>query len=141
MLRSTIALSLSACAAANWATLSNNIATIDLGSLTKAQSAAFKETGFQVARNGSIRFEAHSNPSTGYAWHVKEDMANGAFTVEENWVRDDAPEGYVGVGGTRYWTISASEEVGDGTFAIWLGRSWEGEKHAMNVHEFPIHIY
>ena len=61
------------------------------------------------------------------------------FDVQETFVFDDAPEGYTGVGGTYYFTLTAGEESGTGAFEISYERSWE-EDNALAAFRIPIQV-
>ena len=84
--------------------------TIDIGMLSWSDGIeALEESGMPLPKGNQIRFKVRGNPTTGYEWVVNEAAANGLFTVERKYVRDEAPERYVGVGGTYYFTLTAGD--------------------------------
>ena len=72
----------------------------------------FEEYGLTIPIDETLTFKVSGNPTTGYEWHYNDDVVNDAFVVTEEYVMDtveDWQEGYTGIGGTYYFTLSASE--------------------------------
>ena len=61
------------------------------------------------------------------------------FKVKETYLGDDAPEGYTGVGGTFFFTLTAGEQSGTGMFEITYRQYWE-EGNGMITYSIPIHV-
>ena len=61
-----------------------------------------------------MRFSVLGNPTTGYQWHYNDSENNKLFHVERNYVQDviEGCEHCVGVGGTYYFTVTASDSIG-----------------------------
>ena len=115
------------------------VPTVFLDELNMLQHSILKSTGFFVEKKSSLRLAVSGNPTTGYGWSVNHEMANGAFTVTEEYVTDPHAPGMVGVGGTYYFTIEAGPEEADGTISLAYGRSWEPAP--VQSYEFPVHIF
>ena len=115
------------------------ITTVFLDELNKFQHAVLKSTGFFVERDDSLRLALIGNPTTGYGWNVNESNANGAFTVTKEYVQDEVPEGFTGVGGMYYFTIEAGSEIGDGSIGLTYSRA--DDLNATKQFEFPVHIF
>lgn len=66
------------------------------------------------------------NPTTGYLWSSS--LSSGSeptvALVSTNYVQDPAPDGMVGVGGTRYFTFQALDS-GRAVITLLYQRSWE----------------
>ena len=121
----------------------DGVATINLNSLNADQSAYLEDSGISIARDqGAIRFCVSGNPTTGYTWNQKPELAIGAFTVEETYCQNESPAGFVGVPGTYYFTIKAAAGSAEslGIFALWHGRVWEGEERALEAKAVLIKI-
>lgn len=62
------------------------------------------------------------NPTTGFMWNAT--VSPGLEIQSSDYQQDKAPEGMVGVGGTRTWVILA-KDLGDQKFSASYRRSWE----------------
>ena len=142
MLRFSAALSCvfaATCSASQVLSEEDLVSTVFLDELNMLQHSVLKSTGFFVEKEKSLRLAVAGNPTTGYSWEVNEEMANGAFTVTEDYIMNDAPPGMVGVGGMYYFTIEAGPEQAEGTISLAYGRSWESTP--VSTYEFPVHIF
>ena len=117
----------------------NLITTIFLDEYNQLQLAVLIAAGFFVERDDSLRLALIGNPTTGYEWSVNEDNTNGAFTVTKEYVQDEVPEGFTGVGGMYYFTIEAGSEIGDGSIGLTYSRA--DDLNATKQFEFPVHIF
>ena len=104
----------------------------------------YTEYGFTIPENETITFKVSGNPTTGYEWHYVETENGAAFDVVEDYIMDPVPEGhedYTGIGGTYYFTLSASQEAEKGNsswFTISESRDWE--EYDIQSYTFPIYI-
>ena len=87
----------------------DDIITINLSSVNREFKSTLEQTGIPLKAGGQIRFQVRGNPTTGYQWQELCCNSHGAFSVEKSFKRDPAPEGYTGVGGTYYFTITANK--------------------------------
>ena len=110
--------------------------TIDLGSLNAHSLDVFANLGLPLNAGESVRFQVSGNLSTGYRWIVREEAANGLFTVESLYVPEVRA---LGAGGTFYFTVEAGSDIGTGSFQIYHARPWEAE-NIVGSFEIPIHI-
>ena len=77
----------------------------------------YTEYGFTIKEDETITFKVSGNPTTGYEWYYMEDANGEAFDVESDYIQDEIKpwqRGYSGIGGTYYFTLSASEGVNKG---------------------------
>mmetsp|Transcript_16128 Transcript_16128/g.21852 ORF Transcript_16128/g.21852 Transcript_16128/m.21852 type:complete len:90 (-) Transcript_16128:102-371(-) len=87
-----------------------------------------------------MRFEIGGNPTTGYQWYVNLPSANSAFDVVKSYRAADNPEGYMGVGGTYFFDVTAGDNAGSGHFEIDYYRPWESVNSSMNSYKIPINV-
>ena len=87
---------------------------MDLGDLTLR--AGLREDGLQMRPGQEQKFRVQENPSTGYKWLVDNnpDVTKNLFTVEELYVRPDAPEGMYGVPGFKEFIITMADDANSG---------------------------
>ena len=111
--------------------------TIQLDQMKAMGLAALADKGLMLETGGMLRVAVQENPSTGTKWNVVPNLANGAFAITEDFVPFREQPGSPGV---RYFTLDAGDAAADGTFSIWLGRSWEGVENAQKSFTFPIHV-
>ena len=84
---------------------------IDLDQMQSDTKRVFADTGFTIPAEKTLTFKVSGNPTTGYEWHYVETENGAAFDVVEDYIMDPVPEGhedYTGIGGTYYFTLSAS---------------------------------
>ena len=115
--------------------------TIDLSRLDESNMSQLSQTGVPMKAGDSLTFSVRGNPTTGYTWNVREEAANGLFSVEESYKVDEADPSFTGVPGTYYFTLTAGNAAGSGDFSIWNGRTWEGEQNSLDSLTIPIHIH
>ena len=114
---------------------------IDLSELEYSNLSQLQQSGFPMKVGDSKQFSIRGNPTTGYTWNLHEDdVADGAISVEKSYRVDDAPEGWTGVPGTYYFTVTANA-AGEGNLDIWHGRVWESEANSENTIKIPIHVH
>ena len=113
---------------------------IDLDTLDDSLANSLFQDGVHIRSQDILRFKIRGNPSTGYEWIVNESAINGAFTIKKSFSYHDAPEDYVGVGGTYTFEILAGDETKEGEFSIYEGRSWEPAEDAMAFLQIPIYV-
>lgn len=76
-----------------------------------------------VLKNGeTFSLKLMENPSTGYSWQLK--LSPGLSVLSDNYTQDPAPEGMVGVAGTRLWEIKVVAPGSQRINAIYK-RCWE----------------
>ena len=115
--------------------------TIDLSRLDEANMSQLSQTGVPMQVGDSLTFSVRGNPTTGYTWNVRDEAANGVFSVEKTYKVDEADPSYTGVPGTYYFTLTAGNAAGSGDFSIWHGRTWESEQNSLQSFTIPIHIH
>jgi len=75
-----------------------------------------------IAQNTRFAIQLRENPTTGFAWNAT--VSPGLEIQSSDYQQDKAPEGMVGVGGTRTWVITAND-LGMQKFSASYRRSWE----------------
>ena len=143
MLKFAVALSsafAATCAARKLQAYQNDdqITTIYIDELNMIELAVCMSAGFFVERDNSLRLALIGNQTTGYEWVLDQESANGAFTVTEEYVQDEVPDGYMGAGGMHYFTINAGSETADGTISFTY--SGPGDDFALSEYEFLVHV-
>ena len=58
---------------------------INLDTIGKTYKTELEQKGLLVKSGDSIFFQVRGNPTTGYEWHVDEEVTNGAFTVKKKY--------------------------------------------------------
>ena len=122
-----------------WNDMPNSILSIDLDSFDLDAVDRVEKNGFELSRGGYLTFVVSGNPTTGFEWDATQAATNGMFEVCGEYVADEAPEHYAGVGGTYYFTIKAGDSVGDGSFDIAYDREWD-ELAPYWGYSIPIHV-
>ena len=104
---------------------------IDLDNIPTEMNSVWIENGFQLPKGESLTFQIRGNPTTGYHWHFDENSRMEAFDVEVEYKEDERREGeelFTGIGGTYYFTLTASDtaEINDsGILNLQQSRDWE----------------
>jgi predicted secreted protein/putative hemolysin len=75
-----------------------------------------------ITQNTRFAVVLAENPTTGYTWNAT--LSAGLELQSTDYQQDNAPQGMVGVGGSRTWVIIA-KDLGDQKFSAVYGRSWE----------------
>ncbi|MFA6225260.1 MAG: protease inhibitor I42 family protein [Methanoregula sp.] len=75
-----------------------------------------------IAQSTRFAIQLAENPTTGYQWNAT--ISPGLELQSSDDRMNDAPQGMVGVGGTRTWIITA-KDLGTQKFSASYGRSWE----------------
>lgn len=92
----------------------------------RAVMGAYNETAngtvVDVTKGEIVAIALGENPTTGYMWNAT--LSSGLTLLNETYAEDKHPEGMVGVGGTRTWTLRA-DGAGDQTFSAVYKRPWE----------------
>jgi len=102
-----------------------NVALLD----DKARIYQLENFGLALTVGDVYELRIHENPSTGYSWNLSTESESsfaGIISVDKTYVRDAAPEGYVGVGGQAVYKITALG-AGTASFEINEIRPWEPE--------------
>jgi sulfatase modifying factor 1 len=77
-----------------------------------------------VAVGEEFTVELASNPSTGYSWVLAGSLPSWLILVNDEYIPDPVPPGYVGGGGTEYWTFRATA-AGTATLTFDYKHPWE----------------
>ena len=125
------------------------VATVELDKMNMIGLAVLYSAGLPMEAGTKLRFKIGGNPTTGYEWFADEEAADGAFTIEKEYLMDTpGPECIVegenlctGIGGNYYFTITAVDEgPAEGVLSLIYGRSWDTENSALKSHDIPIHV-
>ena len=107
---------------------------------TRPVSLTRADAGREVAlvRGQRLVVSLAANPTTGYQWALVD--AGGLVPVgEPAYVRDPAPPGIAGSGGTSVWTFAA-ERPGRGTLRLAYGRAFEPGVAPGQTFEVPVDV-
>ena len=110
---------------------SNGILTFHLSKMNEAAINKLSVRGFSITASHGIRLAVEGNPTTGFEWDLVQGTndTNGVFDVCGDYYPDESnpmADGIgTGTGGTYYFTITAGEASGTGTFSIAYSRDWE----------------
>lgn len=75
-----------------------------------------------IAQDTRFAIRLRENPTTGFTWNAT--VSSGLEIQSTDYELDKAPQGMVGVGGTRTWVIGANG-FGTQKFSAIYRRSWE----------------
>jgi predicted secreted protein len=88
-------------------------------------------------KNGTLRIELASNPSTGYQWFFDQ-LDPAYFQVIESGYRSNSKR-VVGGGGTAWWEIKCLK-AGESRVRLLYYRPWEGQKNTGRSFELKVKI-
>ncbi|MBQ6267699.1 MAG: protease inhibitor I42 family protein [Clostridia bacterium] len=93
-----------------------------LGILHPGTGQLNENEGYEID-GATVTFHFLANPTTGYDWTVTQE-GDALTLTEEHYTQDPAPPGFGGVGGVKYYTLTAGH-AGSATLRFVYGRSWE----------------
>lgn len=79
--------------------------TVETGQIV---TEADNGTSISLKNGENFTLQLRENPSTGYAWQLN--VSEGLTILSDGYTQDEAPEGKVGVPGTRSWIIEAVDQ-------------------------------